>query len=334
MSGKSKIQYQYAYSSSDEIIHVESLTNTPEVRRETFKCISCGNLLIPKLGKIKRKHFAHKHVCDCSGETYLHRLAKELFLREYRYCLEQRLPFNIEVQISKYCDLHQADFGLTCRLGTEVKTYDLTKRYKRIELETPVGEFIPDILLSDIAGEKQLFIEIAVTHKLTHRKSQSGFQIVEIDVESEEDLDFIRDQLLKESKKTRFIGLNTSPVKAKCLGTQSCPEEVGVFRVFGNGKSIYTNENLPSTHNLISSRERRQITHYKVFNPPEWWDLEKHMSMVIETYEKGVKIKNCYLCRYQGDNYAYSDRGNPIFCKFLKIKCNSNQAAVCKYFRI
>ena len=205
MSGQSKVQYQYAYSSSDEIIHVESLTNTPEVRLETFKCISCGNLLIPKLGKIKRKHFAHKHVCDCSGETYLHRLAKELFLREYQHCLDQHLPFNIELRISRYCDQHKADFGLICHLGSESKTYDLTKRFRKVELETQIGDFIPDILLSDATGEKQLFIEIAVTHKVTHQKSKSGFQIIEIDVESEEDLSFIRDRLLKEHEKTRFI---------------------------------------------------------------------------------------------------------------------------------
>ena len=42
------------------------------------------------------------------------------------------------------------------------------------------------------------------------------------------------------------------------------------------------------------------------------------MSMVIETYEKGVKIKNCYLCRYQGDNYAYSGKWDFLFLQIFE----------------
>jgi competence CoiA-like predicted nuclease len=80
---KRKVKYKYALDEFKRIIFIEDLENSKEIRQQVFTCISCGNTLIPKLGKIKQKHFAHKHVCDCSLETYLHRLAKEVFEKEY-----------------------------------------------------------------------------------------------------------------------------------------------------------------------------------------------------------------------------------------------------------
>jgi len=50
-----------------------------------------------------------------------------------------------------------------------------------------------------------------------------------------------------------------------------------------------------------------------------------------------LKVRNCFICRYHAENnsWIYEDTtGVPIFCKFLKTKCNSNQAVTCKYFKL
>jgi hypothetical protein len=57
-----------------------------------------------------------------------------------------------------------------------------------------------------------------------------------------------------------------------------------------------------------------------------------YRSKVIESYQKGLKIKNCFLCRYHAFNQSWSREGT-IFCKFLKESGNSNMATDCQYFR-
>jgi len=53
---------------------------------------------------------------------------------------------------------------------------------------------------------------------------------------------------------------------------------------------------------------------------------------VVEAFQKGLKFKNCFLCRYNAQNQSQSNSG-AVFCKFLKIAGNSDMANNCQYFR-
>jgi hypothetical protein len=205
MVDKSVIKYKYAKNEQEEIVFIEDLENTPSVRKEEFRCISCKNILIPKLGKIRQKHFSHKHLSDCSGETYLHRLAKELFAQEYRLCLNQGKPFEIELAIPEYCKKYQEKFGQQCNLRITRKLFDLTTRYKKIDLEKKDGDFIPDITLANEAETDKLYIEIAVTHEISDSKMRSGSKIIEIKIETEEDIFFVRDHVIRTCDKVNFL---------------------------------------------------------------------------------------------------------------------------------
>lgn len=55
-----------------------------------------------------------------------------------------------------------------------------------------------------------------------------------------------------------------------------------------------------------------------------------YLKLVIESFINDRGVKNCFLCRYHGES-RYSDQ--PIFCKFLKKNCGSNEAAICEYYR-
>jgi len=48
--------------------------------------------------------------------------------------------------------------------------------------------------------------------------------------------------------------------------------------------------------------------------------------------EKKVPVRNCFLCKYSGENWSY-DGNQPIFCKAKKFKCGSNQAAECDWYK-
>jgi competence CoiA-like predicted nuclease len=63
-------------------------------QQSDFICLGCDNILIAKVnGKIKQPHFAHKSIQECNGETYLHRLGKQVFFEVYQKCLEENEPF-------------------------------------------------------------------------------------------------------------------------------------------------------------------------------------------------------------------------------------------------
>ena len=51
---------------------------------------------------------------------------------------------------------------------------------------------------------------------------------------------------------------------------------------------------------------------------------------VFKAYSRGVDIKNCLLCRYQGT----SEYGGSIFCRTKREYLPSNSAAECNRYRL
>jgi hypothetical protein len=49
--------------------------------------------------------------------------------------------------------------------------------------------------------------------------------------------------------------------------------------------------------------------------------------------KRNIAIRNCYICRYHGDNWDASN-DHSIFCKTFKKSCNSNEAANCERYRV
>jgi competence CoiA-like predicted nuclease len=88
------IKYQWSKDENDNLVDINHLDESSRKRNKYF-CISCGNELIAKLGKIKKHHFAHKNEVNCSKETYLHLLGKKLFYDSYTECLTTKKPFYI-----------------------------------------------------------------------------------------------------------------------------------------------------------------------------------------------------------------------------------------------
>ena len=98
-----------------------------------YFCIDCGAKIFPKNKKKENRkrgiHFSHYSDCPGSLETYLHKLAKLIIDQERRIMLP--------------------------RLGN-VKVKDAS-------IEKQLGNFVPDILLTDETG-REIVVEIFVTH--------------------------------------------------------------------------------------------------------------------------------------------------------------------------
>jgi hypothetical protein len=323
------IKYQYAYNATRKIVKIDQVND----KKEKYRCINCNNELIPKIGKIKVHHFAHKTLVDCNSETYLHKLGKSLFEQEFNYCKEKKISFYIELNQQKYCNCSDAIYQDNCYIGEELVKYDLTKHYRKINLEQKLDDFKPDILLRHSDEKDHIFIEIAVTHNSSEEKLNSNYRIIELSVEKESDLDCVSKHLLSESNhlikfhnfKVKDININNS--------VSECDKEVEIFVVYKSGKCNVKKTSL----NRVQS-EINLLKPTSLYLSTEKLSFEKH---VVDAYKKSHITKNCYLCVHHKianpsfDILDYFENvGKPIYCFKNKIRCNCNVGIDCDHFHL
>lgn len=333
------IKYQYAYNLNGQMVHIDSLVReTGNLKDKKYTCISCDNELIPRLGKIKKHHFAHKVIVTCSGETYLHNLGKKMFYQEYKQCIEDKIPFYIELFQKKICNRFEKELNTVCFLEKMAVKHDLTQIFNEISLEKREGTFIPDVMLFSKTTKTKLFIEIAVTHLSTELKLSSNFRIIELKVENEQDLEVIKEHFLSvRNTKLKFKNFKTIEIKdLHCL--QQCnKKEHHLFIVSPDGSSRIRRKLLNQIPTYLQ-QEKDKIAYYTISNTTND-NVHKFKYLVAKAHQDGAKISNCYLCRYHADNDSYDwfddfePKQPPIFCKFLKIACYSNDAKECKGYR-
>ena len=94
-----EIKYRFALDKNDNLIDVSELSRQELSKGDKFYSIDFHNELIPKLGDVVTKHFAHKGDSEGNYESYLHALAKKVFSDEYLLCLKENKPFYFKYKI-------------------------------------------------------------------------------------------------------------------------------------------------------------------------------------------------------------------------------------------
>ena len=329
------IKYKFAYNSQNKIIDVQALSKADKT--DNFRCLSCEHELVAVLGEKRVKHFRHKVITeiDCSPETYLHKLAKIKFYETYQNCLSNNKPFNIKFVTFPVCNFYQKDFLIRCHFSGQEKEFDLTKYFKKISRERKEDTFIPDILL-EADNQEKLFFEVVVTHRASDEKVKSKYRIIEFIIKSEDDIKIIESCLLEQSETIKFINFKRMQIGDYCQGQCSqgivpfaqTPLLYNIFVVYKNGKSALSKQTL----------EEIELVQFKILYIEYIVITENtdkghlYRNKVVESYQKGLKIQNCFLCRYHAFNQSWSREGT-IFCKFLKESGSSNMATDCQYFR-
>ena len=188
------ITYQYAQSDDGFVKHIREVS--VEYRKDhQFACLGCGSKLEAVVNVTKRlPHFRHSE-SKCSLETYLHQLGKRLFKELFEKNKMMGVPLTIDYEVEHQCGTDKCKYCKSekCYGRFENRKLDLIEKFTSIEVEkydTATG-LTPDILLSNANGDK-LYVEIAVTHISTEDKIASGVPIVEIYLETEEDLNGFR----------------------------------------------------------------------------------------------------------------------------------------------
>lgn len=193
--------YLYALDEHENLIHIDKAVKDKKVK---YYCPNCKAPLTPKQGKKKQWHFAHKndtHKSDnCSLETYLHKIAKKLF-KEIFYN-KNVSAINITIPQTQICPTDKCPISIanSCQF-TQSIIFNLKEHYDSCEEETKIEKFTADLLLKDNDNSKQpVLIEFYVSHECSSEKVESGLPIVEIKIESIEDLHNIIDVLTGVSK--------------------------------------------------------------------------------------------------------------------------------------
>jgi len=316
----SNVQYAFALTKDEEIVHIDSIT---EEKRGDYNCLGCEGTLRPVLGKKRKKHFRHKHHCECSIETYLHRMGKKLFVETYSNCLSNKTPYIIEYLVPLLCDY--CDHG-PCEMNYTTSEFDLTKAFKTIEEEKKDEELIPDVLLKTKSADK-IYIEIAVTHKCSEQKINSGNKIIEFFIENEKALRVVTKTRISESDED-LVFYNFKPEPKIANLSINCPHDISYFTVKSNGKCKINTVEIFKYDNILKNSSD-YIKQVKYASPYVFVDAAE------EAFHKGVKVKNCFLCRYHAINtsFDFHEVSRPIFCKFYKKPKTSNSAANCEIYR-
>lgn len=201
----SNVKHQYAFDSEKEqFVDIEELEKKDSGRK--FICLDCGIVLTPIMGEVRQRHFRHKVDIDlvCSGESQLHLSTKIAFYKLYKSTVKEELEFRIEYNVEKVCNRYKDDNLVHCPVGISVVKLDLTKDYPLIKMEKGVDRFIPDLLLTSKNDKEKIFIEIAYTHKVTTKKKESGYKIIEINIDREINIELFSNSVLSESHSIEF----------------------------------------------------------------------------------------------------------------------------------
>ncbi|MES2459186.1 MAG: competence protein CoiA family protein [Armatimonadota bacterium] len=334
-------QYRYAYDRNETLVDALSLSRVGDAEldlagRGPFRCAGCDAEVIARVkGEKKIKHFAHKARTTCSEETYLHRLAKQTFYDVYRACLDDNEPFTITLVHPQVCNKLERYLERKCPKGTMEKSYDLTCYWDSIVLERRDGEFIPDVLLQDSQGKYgKVYVEVAVTHFLSDRKRASESRIIEIPIEKEEDIARISSRHLTEADAS-FLNF---PRKAALIPDEGCSCSLDSFYclfIYQNGRSVLTYGTMREIITDYASNAK-SLAYSRLMTRPassvsylSRGDVFKEL--LQEAQDEGFPVRNCLLCRYAGKGFS-SFSGQPVFCKYKKKGCGTNEAVNCEAF--
>jgi hypothetical protein len=140
--------------------------------RAPFTCPGCAEELVPHLGRVRARHFAHRPGSTCpltSPETALHQNAKE----RLAWLCEEAFAGRRRVVLSTRCP--------TCRRAAPV---DVALAGDGAVLEGTVGTRRADVLVTR-GGRPALAIEVRVAHAIEPAKEEAlaslGVPVAEVD---------------------------------------------------------------------------------------------------------------------------------------------------------
>lgn len=328
---KKQVKYCYCLDESGNLVHVKSLTNETRHSHHWY-CLQCGQEMVPNLGEIKAKHFAHKADTACDGESYLHKLAKRLIRERFLSTGSFPIIFNREVSCREE---HECPFfdSYGCKKKQRIP-FALNLWYDTCEEEVVVGEFRPDLLLtcSSKPEREAVFIEIFKTHQSDELKLMSKYRIIETKkIETEEDIADIINRGFVEGE-----NCNTYNFKPKQPQIKLSEITIERFVLNPHGAARKLEVNCANRHKRIIPNSVAELNMRD--RNYEAWANGMNLFQVGLAYllKKGFTFRNCLIC----NKYRYNDFYGMYLCILYKklhlesFKPRQSQAINCQYFEL
>ena len=319
------IKYRYA-TYQGKLVCIEDVDFHDE-----FKCVACGQIMIARLGKTRMHHFAHKKETNCEPESYLHKLASLVLKQKF-----ESGKFEIELYQEKLCDKSGAcPFEENCNEKI-LQRFDLKEIYTTCEERKKADKFISDLLISG-NEHKPILIEVFVTHKCTFEKENSNLRIVEIPVQSESDIEYLKNNPLSENKGIRFYNFKRTIKEKHKLNNKPLAR----ISIFDDGTALATI--------LPCQRQNDKYCHQSIaelnidYNGEKCDEYEDYSDVLKNELLKvgisyairnGIFIKDCNICTHIRQEYLTGK----IFCfKNSKTKYDrhfdTSKAVSCFYYQ-
>ncbi|MBO7145025.1 MAG: hypothetical protein J6W13_09395 [Salinivirgaceae bacterium] len=317
------IKYRYALDEQGRTVCIDDVSDEYKMLH-TYFCISCGAPVIPKRGKIKKWHFAHKGTEEhCDPETYLHKLAKRL--------IKEKFDNSNTFEISYYQDV-VCSFKPNCVFAKKrechakmLNTFDLKKYYDTCKEEQTVVvykedehvRFRADLLLTNSknADRKPILIEIQVNHECEEQKKKSKLHIIEIRVKDEKGIIDLLNKTIEENYESSRDVDNIGFAKFYCFKRQSKESKpiytrvINKFYLYGNGKSFVEPQPCLYVHTKINGRTSFEAS---IDSSDEF---KTYKSGYLLAIQQGIITRACCFCKYH-KNLFYL--GTSSFCRFYK----------------
>lgn len=321
--------YSYANNSSGDLINVSTAQ-----RNEKYFCPICGELMIPHIGKVRRWHFVHKNTGNCSYETYLHKLAK-IKIRESFLSSEH---FLLSYNAKAICSLECPFIGFPKCEGEKPVEFDLHRYYDTCDIEATYHQYRADLLLTSSIKPKTppVIIEIMVTHKCTEDKIRDGVRIIEIPIQSEEQIDNIANSCKLTA--VRDMHSNEENITLYNFNKIELFDPIGNFDKFEdcfcrkntivfwlNNRGLFRSFDC---HCYEVSKKLPSNVHYYIT------EIATTFKEIFQGFSKrGVKIRNCFLCKFSKQD-SYGERLCILYKKYKLPRKPSPYCAVsCPHYR-
>lgn len=291
--------YSYANNSSGDLINV-----TNAIRNEIFFCPICGELMNPHMGKVRRWHFTHKNTGNCSYESYLHKLAKIKIKQAFLSAKHFILSYKAKAICSCECPF----IGSPKCDGEKLVEFDLRRYYDTCEIEATYQQYKADLLLTSSTNSKRppVLIEIMVSHKCTDEKISNGTRIIEISIQSEEDIDKIANNCKLTAVRDKHFNYSYSNANNIIVHNFNKVESLDPVGRFDEYEDCFNRKNTIAfwlnkkgrfssfdCHCYEVAKKLPSNVHYYITN------IATPFKQILHEFSKrGVKIRNCFLCKY------------------------------------
>jgi hypothetical protein len=201
-----EVLYKYALDENNNLVCINNYDKKQDTGH-SYKCPNCEAIMIAKPGNGgKAPHFAHKNAMECNGETYLHKMAKLVLKNRWE---DKTKDFTIKYKQDALCfkkDICPLFEKELCKEET-IMSFNLKNAYDECIEEKEKDGFVADLLVtSKKYRDKPIMIEIRVSHECTDKKKASNHKIIEIKINSIEDVISLEHDDIAESDKISFIG--------------------------------------------------------------------------------------------------------------------------------